>query len=253
MIVKCKNCGKEFLTYPSRVKKGYAKFCSRKCQAVWKSLNQSGENSPITGRHLSDETKMKMRKARIKNPIKYWEGKYMPERTKEKISRTLKGRHLTFEWKRKIAEGERGKQIPSEIRLQISRSLKGNKNCLGRHLSRETREKIKRNHANFKGNNHPNWRGGISKKPYPFDFNEELKEFIRKRDNYKCQLCGCPEIENAEKLSIHHIDYNKNNLKSENLISLCRNCNAKVNFNRNYWKNHFMNLTESLEGAEANA
>ena len=33
-------------------------------------------------------------------------------------------------------------------------------------------------------------------------------------------------------LAIHHIDYNKKNNKEENLITLCRSCNVKVNFNR---------------------
>lgn len=31
MLVKCLNCQKEFKTYPSRIKVGYGKCCSRKC------------------------------------------------------------------------------------------------------------------------------------------------------------------------------------------------------------------------------
>jgi len=89
---------------------------------------------------------------------------------------------------------------------------------------------------------HPNWRGGIGKLPYPFDFNKELKEFIRKRDNYKCRLCKVPEIECNTKLSIHHIDYIKNNLSEVNLISLCKSCNTKVNYNRKYWREYFTQL-----------
>jgi len=103
----------------------------------------------------------------------------------------------------------------------------------------------------MKKEKHPCWKGGISKEPYPFDFDEELKEFIRKKDNYQCQLCGVSQ--DGTKLSIHHIDYNKKNLSEINLITLCKACNAKVNFNRNYWKNHFMNLIENLEGVEASA
>jgi ribosomal protein L37AE/L43A len=80
---------------------------------------------------------------------------------------------------------------------------------------------------------------GISKLPYPIEFNDSLKESIRKRDNYKCQNCGMTEEEQIEKigriLHVHHIDYNKNNCKKSNLITTCNNCNLKANSNRDYW------------------
>lgn len=93
-------------------------------------------------------------------------------------------------------------------------------------------------HPNLKvsGNKNPNWRGGISCEGYPFNFNDELKELIRKRDDYKCQLCGCPQEECIKKLAVHHIDYNKENLNPKNLITLCIKCNSKVNYNRTHWK-----------------
>lgn len=87
-----------------------------------------------------------------------------------------------------------------------------------------------------------NWQGGISKEPYPFDFTDELKELIRKRDNYKCQICGCPQAENIHKLSIHHKDYNKDNLNPENLLSLCKSCHTKTNFKREYWIEYFQGV-----------
>jgi len=36
-------------------------------------------------------------------------------------------------------------------------------------------------------------------------------------------------------LSIHHIDYDKQNCKENNLITLCDSCNNRANSNRNYW------------------
>ena len=102
---------------------------------------------------------------------------------------------------------------------------------------------------NIKGENHPrwgkkgklsvNWQGGISKEPYNFEFNNELKELIRHRDGYKCQKCNCPEIETLRKLLIHHADYDKQNSRPSNLISLCNKCNTQVNFNRSYWTSYF--------------
>jgi len=95
------------------------------------------------------------------------------------------------------------------------------------------------------GELNPRWQGGISFEPYSSDFNDGLKEQIRDRDNHICQLCGMTEIEHVEvygeKLSVHHIDYDKKNSNETNLISLCRNCNSKVNANRNHWQEFFEN------------
>ena len=76
----------------------------------------------------------------------------------------------------------------------------------------------------------PNWKGGISFEPYSIDWTETLKRAIRERDKYICQLCkGYGNV-------VHHIDYNKKNCNTNNLICLCVRCNSKVNFNRRYWK-----------------
>ena len=87
--------------------------------------------------------------------------------------------------------------------------------------------------------NNPNWRGGKSFEPYPLGWNKTYKEQIRYRDKYKCQICSKPEIENNRKLEVHHKDYNKKNIKLDNLITLCKSCHSKTNFNREYWINFF--------------
>ena len=68
-----------------------------------------------------------------------------------------------------------------------------------------------------------------------------------KRDNYTCQICRIPE--NGIKLHPHHIDYNKKNNDPSNLISLCRSCHAKTNFNRNWWTKYFQVI---IKGADFN-
>lgn len=98
----------------------------------------------------------------------------------------------------------------------------------------------------IRGAGHPQWKGGTSFEPYPVSFTEEFKELIRYRDGYKCQRCGCPEIENSKKLSVHHIDYNKENCRPSNLISLCNKCNAKVNFSRARWQHIFHHKIQKL-------
>jgi 5-methylcytosine-specific restriction endonuclease McrA len=84
--------------------------------------------------------------------------------------------------------------------------------------------------------NHYNWQGGISKEPYSQDWDRELREIIKERDGYICQVCLKPEIEFDRKLTVHHIDYDKKNCKEENLISLCTSCHTKTNYNREQWQ-----------------
>ena len=90
-----------------------------------------------------------------------------------------------------------------------------------------------------KGEKHPFWNNGSSFEPYGIEFNDELKFKIRARDNFTCQECKYDEKQLEYKLSIHHIDYNKQNNNSNNLISLCKNCHAQTNFDRVDWKNYF--------------
>ena|SRR3972149_8558680 len=90
--------------------------------------------------------------------------------------------------------------------------------------------------------NNVNWNNGSSFEPYPRDWTDDLRESIRKRDNYTCQICGTYQDELKgwhRKLDIHHKDYNKDNLNPNNLITLCKSCHTKTSFDRNYWINYF--------------
>ena len=92
------------------------------------------------------------------------------------------------------------------------------------------------------GVEHPAYVHGESHLPYPIEFNGELKESIRERDNRICQLCDKTEEQNGRKLDIHHIDYIKENNSEYNLISLCKSCHMKTNCGkekREYWKQLF--------------
>ena len=78
---------------------------------------------------------------------------------------------------------------------------------------------------------------GKSCEPYDKGFTKNLKNIIRKRDNYTCQICGKTETKKENNFSIHHIDYNKKNSIIENLITLCSSCHSKTNSKRKraYW------------------
>jgi hypothetical protein len=95
-----------------------------------------------------------------------------------------------------------------------------------------------------KGKLNGNYIDGSSYEDYPAEFTESLKESIRKRDEYTCQNCDMTQEEHfivyGRNLHIHHVDYNRNNCKYHNLLTLCQGCNIRANYNRAYWKNNFI-------------
>ena len=131
-------------------------------------------------------------------------GKNHSEKTKRLMSKLKKGIRLSEEHKRKISLSEKGKKLTSEHIAKIS------------------------------GANHYMWQNGKSFEPYSIDFNRKLKRKIKKRDNYMCKFCG-----SVSDLSIHHINYDKQDSRLKNLITLCRRDNSLANFNRDYWKNYY--------------
>ena len=150
-------------------------------------------------------------------------GKYIrTKEIKEKISRTLTGRKLSEKNKEKMKRNKKGmlgKNHSNKTKEKISKSKKG---C------------TKKGGYSFgKGKNNPNWNNGSSFKPYSIDWTITLKKAIRERDKYTCQICG------KEGFSVHHIDYNKKNCNSDNLIILCSSCHTKTNHNRTKWIKFF--------------
>lgn len=95
--------------------------------------------------------------------------------------------------------------------------------------------KMKGNINGFKnGEKNPAWLGGKSFGAYNINWTKTLKISIRERDNYICKMCGKQQENYA--LDVHHIDYDKKNCNPKNLITLCRKCHSKTNFNRDYYK-----------------
>lgn len=80
---------------------------------------------------------------------------------------------------------------------------------------------------------------------YPKDFNAKLRHNIRKRDNFTCQLYSAHQ-DNCGTLHVHHIDYNKNNNSTKNLISLCNKCHGYTNFGTAKWQKKFNDMIEKI-------
>lgn len=214
-----------------------------------KGVQRSGEKNPFYGRHHTAEAKAKMVAPHI--------GKPLSEEHKHKISQANIGRVISEKRRVQLLGNQFAKGKHWRLSEETKRNMpqlfkkgkapwnKGKHNI--RHLAEEEKEHLRQvMRGNLKcgrsGALNHNWQGGISFVPYTQEFNRQLKALIRMRDAYTCQLCGMPECENLRKLPIHHIDYNKSNSMPANLIALCDSCNAKVNFNRDYWFGYFREL-----------
>lgn len=190
-------------------------FTSERLKQMWKDPEYRKKLSLVNkGKPKSEETKKKISLAKIGNQI--WKGKHHTEETKRKIGLIKKGTHPT-------------KEAIEKNRLAHLGKPSWNKGLIGYNA----------------GSTHYNWQGGKSFEPYGLEFNNKLKEQIRARDHYRCQQCFRHESElrtktnKHTKLRIHHIDYNKQNNKPENLISLCNNCHVQTNYGREDWIKYF--------------
>lgn len=106
---------------------------------------------------------------------------------------------------------------------------------MGHYVSDKTKQKLS-------GRNHWNWQGGKTYESYTVDWTKTLKRSIRERDNYICQVCS--KQQEDETFDVHHIDYDKKNSSSNNLITLCASCHTKTNGNRRQWTKYFKGLNK---------
>lgn len=216
MIIKCEVCGKEIYIRPSHYKREKHHFCSRECFGIW----ERGENNPVwknnnkkclyCGKNFKPK-KHSQQFCNMKCMVDYW---------KEKRISTC------------IICGKTFVRTLSQSGKFCSRK------CADVFHSIETT-----------GVKNPNWRGGLSKAPYPITFNKKLKKKIKKRDKHKCRLCGISEKEILKKgkghgLAIHHIDYDKSNNQENNLISLCNKCHGFTHYGRDKWKKELSKMLE---------
>jgi len=195
-----------------------------------------GEKNHNFGKMLTKEVRDKMSVAMMgKNNPNF--GKPRTKEVRNKISVSLTDRKCTEEHRVNNSKARMGKNNPmygktfthtKETKVKMSVAQMGEKN----HMYGKT------------GENSPNWQGGKSFELYGLEFDEKLKEQIRKRDDYTCQECDKIQEELDRKLDVHHIDYNKKNNKPENLIGLCVSCHVKTNYNREYWTEYFRTRKE---------
>ena len=222
--------------------------CNKKYQACPKNKNIPWNKGKVniysenTLKVMSERKKgIKLSESHKRSLSLVRKGKKKSLEHKLKISTSLKGKEKSEIHKKNLSKSQKGiprKKHTEETKKKIRENQLGSKNSFyGKKHSNKSKQKMSR-----KEDKNPNWNGGISKEPYPFYFNILLKEFIKKRDEYKCKICGC---KNDKKLCIHHIDYDKNNCNYSNLLTLCRACHSKTNFNRKIWKIFFEHMLDT--------
>ena len=163
----------------------------------------------------SNETKEKIG-LKNKGHKGYWKGKNIPKGAKDKMSEAKIGKYVAENspsWKGGKPKCEICKK---ELASYVAKMCYP---CFAEY---------------HKGKNHYNWQDGKSIEPYSVDWTETLKRAVKERDRFTCQICG-----KQDNLVVHHIDYNKKNCELDNLITLCRSCHTKTNYNRKKWIKYF--------------
>lgn len=181
-----------------------------------------------------------------------FQGKTDPNRnTKEKIScacgcGTSILRYAEGGRERKFALGHNAKSDYSQVCDECGKPFKCIRSAHRRFCSTRCGAKYqwKMDHDRMKaacsinkrrGKDHHAWNGGSSFDPYPVAWTRSFKKEIHKRDGHACALCGKTKESCHRKLSVHHIDYDKENLDPDNLILLCGRCHGVTNTDRGFW------------------
>ena len=199
------------------------------------SAAMTGENNPMYNKIHTEEIRTKQRERMMgeKNHMYGKKGKNNPNFGSVRTKKTCVKISVAYTSERKVNHSAFMMKLWKDPEYRDKHT--GKNNPMYGKLRPEHSERIS-------GENHWNWQDGKSFEPYGEEFNDSLKEQIRKRDNFICQECGKIEEVLGCKLDVHHIDYDKTNNKPENLICLCKSCHAKTGFNREDWINYFKKI-----------
>lgn len=262
--VGCSFCGEIKLVKQHELKLYKNHFCNKECHGEWNSQNKVGENHPAYSKIEVEcawcGTSKLVKSSQLDRSEKFFcdpkcHGKWKTENPVEiesilvecswcgKTKKTI-SYHINRSDKHFCNAGCHGLWKSKNNRGENSPTWQGGKvktkcSYCGREIEvfPYKLEIYQNNFCDIKcrnkwqsdfmtGEGSPAWQGGKSFEEYPSEFSNRLKEAIRERDEFKCQLCGAGE--EKENHSAHHIDYTKSNCSFYNLISLCRSCHGKT-------------------------
>lgn len=223
IVSECDTCGK----FRIGRRDSYRPICMSCAKSNISNETRQKMSDARTGTKASVETKAKMSIAqRGKNNVNY--GKAMSQEQKDMISKTKVGNSPAY---------NKGVPMSQEQRIKITGIPKSELHKIKLSCIRQ-------------GINIEDWEGFIKgKSPYCIKFNNECRERNRNKYNRECFICGKPECDNitckgvSAKLSVHHIDRNKNQGCGDYdwaLIPVCMNCHSKVH--SKVWENRILYL-----------
>ena len=217
-------------------------MCGKERKIQFRSYNNSKTQICYTcghkNKHLTEEHKKNISKSNI--------GRVQSKETRAKISKSLTGKHRSEETKLKISKNmpdmsgvnnpNYGKIASAETRLKQSNAHMGIKNYnYGKSIPEET---LRRRSATSQNIPYEEWTEYVTDSPYCPNFNEKCRESNREKYGRRCFLCNKPEKFNIDKngiqrkLSVHHVDMNKQQGCDGHvwkLIPLCMKCHTLKN------------------------
>lgn len=212
--VICQVCNKKFLVYPSRTRNGNVKYCSNKCRGKSQTMQIETTCQICKKRFMAGQSQ-----------IRVGGGKYCSKECRSKgIIKEVKITCPTCSKEFITA--------PGKIRKGEGKYC--SKKCQG---------------VAHRGSNSPVWQGGVvGYRGYNW---EEQRQKALARDDNTCQACGV-----KMKLDVHHVipcrlfagNFGRAN-ELENLVTLCRTCHNRVNFEAIHKWNMFALLTLMLIGS----
>jgi len=217
--VNCAVCGKSFEALNVRLKVGWGLYCSRECSG---KAHRKGKDRKYVGKENGRTVYDKIKR----NYYVYW----FDEETLKRKSTSYahwwwevhkgeipKGYRVSYK------DGDRTNLSPDNIVLlsDIDIGKLISKRLLGHSVTLETREKISIAHTGT-----DTWTGIATNLRYS-GWSKHLKEQVRERDKYACQVCGKSSL-TANTGKIHHIDGDKHNSVLENLLLVCTQCHALI-------------------------
>jgi hypothetical protein len=171
-------------------------------------------------------------------------GKPKSEAHKKKISDSLMEHPVSDEVRAILKEKSTGVIKSPETIAKLIKSLTGGK---------RTPEQCRNMSLSKQWDKNPAFKGGISREPYCYKWDHPLRERVRIFFGRICAECGKTEEENGQRLSVHHVNYDKQTCCHDGprlLIALCKSHNTIVNSDREHWKEHFTQMINEKYGGQ---
>lgn len=181
------------------------------------------------GKKMTDEQRKKISESKTGQKYKNRKKIKLTEEHKKNISKSNKGKLVREETKKKLSLILKGREFSLTQRLNLSKSLKGNKNALGYKHTKEQREKSSKSHKGQIAWN-KGLETGVSSKNYILELptGEKIKFEAKKYLRQYISILNS-NLEKSNKINLQKLIKNKENknykIESNDNIKLIKNIN----------------------------